>query len=136
MSRSGYSHNLENWSLICWRGQVASAMRGKRGQSFFIDLLAALDAMPDKRLIANNLERPTGEVCALGALGRARGVNMQGLDPEEPAVVAGTFNIAEQLAQEVVYRNDEAGPWKETPEDRFVRMRAWVASHIIQQVAA
>lgn len=25
---------------------------------------------------------------------------------------------------------DEAGPWRETPEQRFIRMREWVASQI------
>jgi hypothetical protein len=34
MSRSGYSDDLENWSLIRWRGAVASAIRGRRGQAF------------------------------------------------------------------------------------------------------
>jgi len=31
MSRHGYSDDIDEWALIKWRGQVASAMRGKTG---------------------------------------------------------------------------------------------------------
>lgn len=34
MSRSGYSDDCYGWELICWRGAVNSAIKGKRGQSF------------------------------------------------------------------------------------------------------
>lgn len=60
MSRSGYTSECENFAM--WRGRVASATRGKRGQSFFRALLAALDAMPEKSLITHALETETGEV--------------------------------------------------------------------------
>jgi len=47
MSRSGYSDDCDDqWSLICWRGAVKSAIRGKRGQAFLKEMLAALDALP------------------------------------------------------------------------------------------
>lgn len=62
MSRSGYTDDGDNVAM--WRGQVASATRGKRGQRFFRDLVAALDAMPEKRLIRDALEAD-GEVCAI-----------------------------------------------------------------------
>ena len=42
MSRSGYSDSLENWDLIRWRGQVASAIRGKRGQQLLKELADAM----------------------------------------------------------------------------------------------
>lgn len=131
MSRSGYSDGCDGWELIKWRGMVASAIRGKRGQKLLRDLLEALDAMPVKRLIANELETAEGEVCALGAVGKARGLDMSELDPEEPEDVAAEFDIATCLAKEIVYENDEAGPWRgETPEQRWTRVRAWVASKI------
>lgn len=150
MSRSGYTDDSENVAM--WRGMVASATRGKRGQQFFKELLAALDAMPVKRLIADQLEDgPQGEVCAIGALGRAKGIDMTAMDPECPETVAPAFNIAECLAQEVVYMNDEyqayvyielPGPppaWSYhhhcfsraiTPEERWQRMHDWVAKQI------
>jgi hypothetical protein len=135
MSRSGYCDDLDNWQLIKWRGMVASAIRGKRGQQFLRDLLAALDAMPEKALIAEELEE-NGEVCALGSLGRARGIDMEKLDPTEPEEVASSFNIATCLAQEVVYENDE-GTWQrdETPQQRWERMRKWVVSKLSQPTA-
>lgn len=138
MSRSGYSDDGDN--LAMWRGMVASATRGKRGQQFFRDLLAALDAMPKKRLIAHELQQADGEVCAIGALGAARGVDMAKIDPECPEQVAPLFNIAECLAQEVVYMNDERFDYhwdrqthtriEYTPEERWGNMRAWVAEQI------
>jgi hypothetical protein len=45
MSRSGYSDDLDPLALGRWRGRVASAMRGKRGQAFLREMLAAMDAM-------------------------------------------------------------------------------------------
>jgi len=135
MSRSGYTDSGDN--LAMWRGQVASATRGKRGQRFFRELLSALDAMPEKRLIRHALEEE-GEVCAIGALGRAKGVDMTAIDPECPEQVAPVFGIAECLAQEVVYMNDEYFDHRYvantrvdfTPEQLWQKMRAWVAEQI------
>ena len=57
MSRSGYIDDLDDpLELGRWRGRVASAVRGKRGQRLLRDLLDALDAMPEKRLVADVLE--------------------------------------------------------------------------------
>lgn len=136
MSRSGYNEDGDDqWAHIRWRGMVTSASRGKRGQALFRDMLAALDAMPEKKLIANDLVRTDGCVCALGALGKARGIDMTEIDPENSDHVAAVFNIADPLAREIVYVNDEHGPWEETPEHRFERVRRWVEKQIIQQVA-
>jgi hypothetical protein len=133
MSRSGYSDDCENLEL--WRGAVDRAIQGKRGQAFLKDLLAALDAMPEKALIADALECE-GKVCAIGALGKARGIDMSRIDPEESKTVAKTFGIAPALAKEIVYENDEGyaywGTGKpETPEQRWQRMRNWVAKQIV-----
>ena len=129
MSRSNYNDEIDNWQLIKWRGMVASAIRGKRGQQFFKDLLAALDSMPEKVLIVGELEE-NGEVCAMGSLGRARGLDMEKLDPTEPEDVATAFNIATCLAQEVAYMNDEWGERDESPQQRWTRMREWVVKQI------
>lgn len=141
MSRSGYCDDDDGDGRIAmWRGQVASASRGKRGQKFFRDLIDALDAMPNKRLITDDLIRE-GEVCALGALGVKRGIPMENLDPHDPEMVGAKFDIAHQLAAETVYMNDEAGVGafvdgkyvKETPEQRWQRMRDWAESNIRKQ---
>jgi hypothetical protein len=136
MSRSGYSDDLDNWALIKWRGAVTSAMRGRRGQAFLKELLAALDALPEKRLIAEELEVPAGgmpfhlrtDVCALGSVGRARGMDMTKLDACDHETVAARFGIPHALACEIMFTNDEYR--RETPEARFARVRRWVASLI------
>lgn len=137
MSRSGYTEDCdEQWQHALWRGTVANSVRGKRGQAALKEMLAALDALPAKRLCREELEVDTGmpfhrgDVCALGALGKARGIDLSKLDPEDTETVAGAFNIAEPLAREIVWMNDEAGYRRETPEQRFARVRAWVASAI------
>lgn len=109
MSRSGYNDDCEdNWAHICWRGAVSSAIRGGRGQAMLKELVDALDALPDRRLTAGSLETEDGEFCALGALGRARNLDMATIDPEDREAVALAFGVSEALAAEVMYLNDEA----------------------------
>lgn len=136
MSRSGYNDDIDPWALIRWRGAVASAMRGRKGQAFLKEMLAALDALPKKELIARKLECE-GEVCALGALGKARGIDMAVIDPECPEQIAGTFGIADAMAREIMFENDEDFTfWSPKVEEatvreaRFLRMRNWIASLI------
>jgi hypothetical protein len=130
MSRSGYSYDwIEDNASYLYRGAVASAFRGKRGQMFLKEMLAALDALPEKCLVDSALEQD-GAVCAIGAVGKARGVDMSTIDPEDYHTVAGKFGIAEAMAREIVYENDEAPLDNETPEQRFARMRRWIESEI------
>lgn len=134
MSRSGYSEDNDgDWGVNLWAGAVASAIRGRRGQAFLRDLLAALDAMPVKRLIAEELVTASGEVCAIGSLGVRRGVDLSNTDPEDAESVGALFDISATLARQVVYENDEAGSHKQTREQRWARMRAWVAGQIKTQ---
>jgi hypothetical protein len=94
-------------------------------------MLKALDALPEKKLIAKELSDPyDGSVCALGAVGKARGIDMEPIDPEDIETVAGVFGIAGALAKEIVYLNDEWSYRTETPERRFERLREWVAENI------
>ena len=111
-----------------WRGAVASSIRGKRGQALLREMLEAMDALPEKRLVASALEAE-GQFCALGTVGQKRGVDMSKLDPEDYETVAARFGIATPLAQEIFYLNDEVN-YSATPEQRFERMRAWVVSNI------
>jgi len=143
MSRSGYSDDgdFNDWQMIMYRGAVTSAFKGKRGQAFLREMLAALDALPVQRLVANELSVPdlipcshwglfeSESVCAIGAVGKTRGVDMHGIDPEDAESVAGKFGIATAMAREIVFVNDDY--WRnETPEARFSRMRMWVKSQI------
>lgn len=131
MSRSGYDDECDGWALICWRGAVAAAIRGKRGQKLFKEMLSALDTMPEKKLIKENLEF-NGQSCALGCLGKAKGIDMTNLDPENSRAVSKVFDIAEALAKEIVYMNDDRYE-HETPEQVWIRMRKWVSDQIIPE---
>src|SRR6185503_6545079 len=108
MSRSGYSDDLEPLSLGRWRAQVASAIRGKRGQKLLTDLLQALDEMEKKELITDELMTADGAVCALGCLGKKRGYSMDKVDVSDTNQVGKMFDVAHQLAAEIVYMNDES----------------------------
>lgn len=141
MSRHGYGDG-DSYYPGLWEGIVGSAMRGKRGQAFFRALIGALDAMPEKRLIAG-AARKDGDFCALGALGHARGLPMDDIefhmDANDWDALGRLFDIAAPLAQEVMYNNDEQHDgwdsttrrWREmTPEVRWQWMRDWAAMHI------
>lgn len=128
MSRSGYDYDCDGWALICWSGAVKSAFRGRRGQAFLREMLSALDAMPIKRLIHADLERD-GEVCAMGAVAAARGMDLAEINPEDRDAVANALGIAEAMAAEIAYCNDEMR-YSESSEECWTRMRAWVASKI------
>lgn len=131
MSRSGYSDGLDSGALNLWRANVWRTISGKRGQAFMRELLAALDALPQKRLQAGILVEE-GECCAMGAVAIARKCDVSAIDESEPEEVASAFGISSMLAQEIAYINDEFGSWngKETPEERFIRVRAWVVKQI------
>lgn len=135
MSRSGYVYDYDEYrdSLPSgrYRGQVASAIRGKRGQRLFIDMLAALDAMPVKELIAGSLVEKSGAVCALGAVAAHRGIDVVGIDPEDSKAVSLVFDIAEPLAKEIADVNDDDyGLSDEPPAQRWMRVRDWVSRKI------
>lgn len=137
MSRSGYSDDCDGWGLIRWRGAVSSAIRGARGQKFLRELLATLDEMPEKRLLAVTVNTSDG-VCTLGAVTRARGIDTSDLDSLDPyddygdsgTALASRVGIASAMAKEIVYLNDEGGFYNETPERRYERMRRWVIENI------
>jgi len=132
MSRSGYTEDCEDvWQ---WRGRVASSIRGKRGQKLLRDLRDALDAMTRKRLITCELMDERGEYCILGVLGAKRGIDIKNLDPENYTQVAKAFDIADCLACEIVYENDEEHTYA-TPEERWGRMRGWVDRQILSSTS-
>lgn len=128
MSRSGYSDDCDGRDLAMWRGQVASAIRGKRGQTFLREMIEALDAMTQKRLIAR--EFWNGEACALGVMAQRRAnIDPISIEPEEYDRLAELFGVAHQLIQEVEFMNDEF-LWQATPEARWQHMRDWAAKNL------
>lgn len=164
MSRSGYCDDFgddDPLELGRYRAQVMSAIRGKRGQTLLRELLAALDAMPDKQLVAGELEAD-GQFCALGVVGQARGLNLASIDTYDVESLGPKFNIAEQLAREIMWVNDDhvsatkwveveiCGPiqsWRDrfygfnapnenAGAERWAEVRNWVAQHIAPAAAA
>lgn len=142
MSRSGYSDDCGGWELIRYRGAVASAIRGKRGQEFMRELLAALDALPEKKLIADALQAD-GAYCALGSVAHARCLPPHKLDQLAIAMedadahtIADEFGINEKLAREIMFMNDEYGygDGKDGTRDelRFRQFRNWVELQLIE----
>lgn len=143
MSRSGYTDDgWGDWHAIMYRGAVKSAIRGKRGQAFLRELLAALEAMPERKLIAGRLERD-GCHCTLGVIGAARGIDLKALDapydcaPEDVDYIEEAdhskmveqFGVAAALLREIQYENDEH--WlPETDEQRWERMHRWVSEQL------
>jgi len=85
------------------------SIEGKRGQAFLLELIEALDAIPDKKLYNGKLVTTEGGCCALGALGIKRGLNLEALNDEEnTAILSKVFNIAPSLVAEIMYLNDES----------------------------
>lgn len=143
MSRSGYSDDCDNLGL--WRQTVRRAIEGKRGQKLLRELEAALIALPNKRLVDYAVAIPEqGEVCALGAVALKRRLD-KGMDrtaaleeiaeqfPEgcEASELCDEFDIAEAMAREITYINDERER-HETPEQRYDSVLGWVRSKIVK----
>ena len=68
MSRSGLVEDDGDDPLAHgrWRGAVKSAINGKRGQQFLRELADALDAMPEKVLVAGALQAETDAIARSG----------------------------------------------------------------------
>lgn len=126
MSRSGYTDDSDdNLASGRWRAQVQNAIRGKRGQAFLRELVASLDAMPEKALIAEEIVTADGHVCAIGAVCQARGIDVSGVDYDSPQDVADKVGIAWQMVAEIEYENDEGAWSSEDDNGRWQRMRRW-----------
>lgn len=152
--------------LACIGEQCIGRSPADAAKQLLKDLAIALDAMPEKSLAAESLVTADGEFCTLGVLGAARGIDLTSLDPEDPEQVAKVFGIAESMAREIVFENDErdddyewvefelCGPlprWQnewnhrvrqkraslaDGPQRRWARMRKWVAAQITPKTEA
>lgn len=134
MGRSGYTEGYgddEPGLLNLYRGSVERAMRGRRGQAFLREMAAALDAMPVKELIANDIVTEEGAVCAIGSVAVARKLDVSEIDEHDPDAVGHAFGIAASMAREIAFVNDDDFGFKtETPAERWTRVRAWVRAQI------
>jgi hypothetical protein len=135
MSRSGYTddgdcYSTEDFLRMCaWSGNVRRHLAGRAGQRFLWELYLALEALSERALIKGALVDRDGAYCSLGAVARARGVEI----PAEMGVAAfdkygpvledndfydaacGLLGIHEMMAREVMYRNDDCDESHEVP---------------------
>jgi hypothetical protein len=103
-----------------------------------MELASAMDAMPVKELISGDLVRDDGAVCAIGAVCKARSIDVSSVDIEDPKRVGKLVGIAKCLAAEIEYINDddfgdEYDRYRngmETPSHRWERVRQWVSEQI------
>lgn len=109
MSRSGLYEDDGEDTLAHgrWRGAVMSAIRGKRGQAFLRELADALDAMPEKHLVAGALQSEDGCHCTLGVIGLKRGLDVASMDVDDYDAIAGSLQVNAKIAQEIMWENDE-----------------------------
>lgn len=130
MSRSGYVDDCEHLEL--YRANVRRTIQSKRGQAFLKELGTTMDAMPEKVLIAGKLIDDHGDVCAIGVVCKARGVDVSDVDYEDPESVGKSVGISRIMAAEIEYMNDEYGPWDgiDSPQKRWQRMRKWVTDNL------
>jgi hypothetical protein len=119
-----------------WQGNCDRSINSKAGQAALRELEAALLALPDKRLIAGELENADGEVCAIGALAKFR-QHAPHADPEcEMEEIGIELGMPAMVAWKVVALNDleldrrwdkETGQLVAiTPEERYERVLAQV----------
>lgn len=145
MSRSGYS---DNDGVQLWRGAVKRAIEGSRGQTFLMELVASLDALPEKKLASNSFTKG-GAICSLGSVALRRGVDVSQFEPkntwgeyDEPAdrdALGTIFGIAPAMIAEIMYENDEGAWWSdkpESPEHRWQRMRDWASALLLNSQAS
>ena len=109
MSRSGLVEDDGDDPLAHgrWRGAVKSAIKGKHGQAFLRELADALDAMPEKVLVAGELQAENGCHCTLGVIGQKRGLDVANMDIDDYDGIATSLGVNAKIAQEIMWENDE-----------------------------
>ncbi len=138
-----------------WDANCRRSIRGKAGQLALRELEVALVTMPEKRLVKDVLVTDDGDVCAVGAYARHKGLDLSKFDPEEEADQVGVeAGMPPLVAWEVVALNDihldtvwevALGPLARhdatykggipfirdmTPEERYTRVLEWVRAKI------
>lgn len=110
-----------------WQGNCERSLRGKQGQEELRELRAALLALPEKRLIHGTLEDEDGNVCAIGAYGKRKGLDLSKFDVDSDTDEVGIAGgMPKLVAWKVVEMNDIEFDYAVTPEERYTKMLAWV----------
>lgn len=124
------------WAYICYRGAIKSAIKGKRGQAFLKELINSLEALPEKKLIEDELEQD-GMYCAIGSVGASRGIDMSNIDTYDSDEIAKIFGIAPSLVREIEWINDEhiyAGKDEDEDEERWKKVYNWAKANLEENI--
>lgn len=145
MTRISYSEDEERpGQFALWQANCRRSLQGKAGQTSLRELEHALLALPDKRLIKGVLQTEDGDVCAIGALAKYKGVAQTKADPDyEMEEVGVELGMPRLVAWKVVELNDiqigghfdytkgPRGQWvPATPEERYKKVLAWVQKQL------
>jgi len=119
MSRFNEGDSESHYGFL-WPARVRQVIEGKRGQRVMRELAEALLALPERRLIAGNIATAQGEVCAIGAYAKAKGVDLnrdlasvdgkdlagwEGSD-SDTAELGELLGMTHTLAWEIGFKND------------------------------
>ena len=128
MTRINYSDEEDfDGQFGLWQANCERSLRGKKGQRELRELRMALLALPEKRLIHGTLVSEAGEVCAIGAYGKYKGIDLSTFDPEDESDAVGIAGgMPPLVAWKVVELNDELLPSSMTPEQRYEAVLQWV----------
>ena len=122
----------DQWRNICFWGAVKKAVEGKRGQAFLKEMITALDALPKKELIEDELEIE-GQYCAIGSVGRLRGIDMSDIQVDDWDKIAEVFGIAPSLVRAIEFENDQSdygATVLNANQRRWERVRRWCVAHL------
>lgn len=151
--RISEEEDFQNQAFL-WEANLERSIRGRKGQAALRELEAALLALPEKRLVANETVGADGMVCAIMALAQHRGYQGDTTLPKQPewddpdaenspywdefeyeeAVegamlkIASGIGVPPMVAKAIIYENDNE--YVKTPEARYSRMLAWVQRQI------
>lgn len=154
--RVSEEEDFQNQAFL-WEANLERSLKGRKGQSALRELEAALLALPDKRLIANDTVSADGAVCAIAALAKHRGYQGDMALPKEPdwnnpdddnspywddydyetavenamVKIAADLEVPPMVAKAIIYENDNDNYRPDTtPERRYTRMLSWAQRQI------
>ena len=122
--------------FFLWQANCERSLRGRQGQVELKELRAALLALPQKRLILGLLEDEQGDLCAIGAYAKRKGLDLSKYDVDSDTPDVGIEGGMPRLvAWKVVEMNDIEFDHL-TPEKRYEQMLAWVESKLNHEFAS
>lgn len=144
-------HSNDNYhEVLLWRANLRRQLAGRRGQQLLRELLAAIDALPEKKLGTQLYDGD--QVCSFGAVALQRRVaageepqavladlqshNDEADDGLMPDWAEWYLQIPPHMAWEIPFVNDNEYGDLETPEQRWIRVRAWICANLKDEASA